>query len=84
MQFDNVIQVGVWTGSAEQIECVRQAACDVNFDGYDSVESYLNQIEIAHNEEGTEGQRGPIDPDAWNFYAPIFRDAWEQQFGATN
>jgi hypothetical protein len=76
MQFDNVIQVGVWVGSAAQIECLRQTARDANFEGYSSLEEYLEQIEAAHNEEGIEGGRGPIDRDAQERYESLLRDVW--------
>lgn len=75
MQFDYVIQKDVWVGSAEQIECLRQTARDANFEGYESVERYLEQIEASHNEEGTEGARGPIDDDACVRYESYFREA---------
>lgn len=77
MQFDSIIQVGVWTGSAEQIACIAQTARDANFEGYDSIDQYLEQIESAHNEEDTEFARGPIDDDARARYDAAFRDAWE-------
>lgn len=77
VQFDNIIQVGIWTGSAEQIACIRQTARDANFEGYSSIEEYLEQIKSAHNEEDTEGERGPIDDDARTRYENAFRAAWE-------
>ena len=79
MQFDNIIQVGVWVGSAEQIECLAQTARDALFDGYDSIEQYLEQIEASHSDLGTEFARGPIDDDARARYEGAFRDAWERQ-----
>lgn len=78
MQFDYVIQKGVWVGSAAQIECLRRLAQDANFEGYDSIDQYLEQIESAHNEEDTEFARGPIDDDARARYEGHFRDAWER------
>lgn len=79
MQFDNVIQVGVWTGSAAQIECLRQTARDANFEGYGSIDEYLAQIDASHNEEGVEGQRGPIDPDARARYEAYFDAMWAKR-----
>ena len=78
MQFDNVIQIGVWVGSLEQIECLRQTARDADFSGYNSIEQYLEQIESTHNEEDTDGQRGPIDGNARARYEVLFGEAWER------
>ena len=78
MQFDQIIQIGVWVGSAAQIECLRQTARDANFEGYPDLDSYLEQIEASHNEETTELARGPIDDDARARYEGHFRDAWER------
>ena len=77
MQFDHVIQEGVWVGSAEQIECVKQAARDANFEGWPSLADYLNAIDSAHAETSFEFSRGPIAVDAWERYTILFRDAWE-------
>ena len=79
MQFDNVVQKGVWVGSAAQIECLRQTARDAIFDGYASIEQYLEQIEASHNEEDTDCDRGPIDDDACSRYEVAFRDAWDKR-----
>jgi hypothetical protein len=78
MQFDHVIQKGVWVGSTAQIECLRRLARDANFEGYCDLDSYLKQIEASHNEEGIDGARGPIDDDARERYEGHFRDAWER------
>mgnify|MGYP006057457679 CR=1 FL=1 len=78
MQFDYVIQVGVWVGSADQIACVRQTASDANFEDYASIEAYLEQIEASHNEEGTDGSCGPIDHKAQELDDRLFSDAWKR------
>ncbi len=81
MRFDNVIQAGVWTGSAEQIACIEQAVRDANFDGFESVAQYLHTIDESHDEKGTDWDRGPIDPEAWELYAPLFAREWERCHG---
>jgi len=76
MQFDHVIQEGIWVGSAEQIVCIEQAARDANFEGWDSVADYLHAIDAAHVESTTENDRGMIEVDAWERYVIMFRDSW--------
>jgi hypothetical protein len=81
MRFDNVIQTGVWTGSVEQIACVEQAVRDANFEGWDSIANYLHAIDESHNDDSADFDRGPIDPEAWELYAPLFARQWERCYG---
>jgi hypothetical protein len=78
MQLDNVIQEGVFVGSADQIQCIEQAARDANFEGYTSVEQYLETIESAHNEESAEFDRGPIDSMAFGHLSIAILHAWKR------
>ena len=78
MQLDNVIQAGVFVGSADQIRCIEQAARDANFEGFVSAEQYLETIEEAHNEESTEFDRGPIDSMAFGRLSSAIHRAWER------
>lgn len=78
MQLDNIIQVGVWVGSHEQIRALNQAIRDANFEGFASAEQYLETIEEAHNDESIEFDRGPIDPDARMHLSFMIVHLWDK------
>ena len=78
MQFDNVIQVGVFVGSAEQIRCIEQTARDANFEDFASIDAYLEMVKGAHNEEGADNDRGPIDPMAFGHLSIALHHAWKK------
>lgn len=76
MQFDHVIQEGVWMGSSEQIACIEQTVRDAIFEDFDTIESYLEQIVEGHSGADMDPARGPIDNNARSFYEPLYRNAW--------